>query len=587
MTSSSSSERLIDRRSLLRYGVFGAGSIAAATVLSSCSSADPASPGESVSPTGVEGVEQVQLGEEVQGILYPDPYVGPRAYVREPFYTGDKTFKIGVKLNTDVVGDWNNNEYSRWLEERTGVKVEYEVVLNTDDDLTRVNAQLTAGDMPDAYLGIPFTSDQVSLYGSQGVFHPLEDLIETYAPMMRQVMEDYPDWGATLTALDGHKYQISTPNDCYHCRVSPGRAFINEKYLDAVGAEMPQTTEDLREVLKLFKEQDPSGTGEMIPLACGGTDFIDDYIMNSFLYTPGSDGRGSGWLRVIDGKVDFAANKPEWREALRYLRTLNLDGTLDRSAFTMTGDELLRAGNQGRIGFVRSYYWGWFADIDYENPDALWRDYVSIPPLAGPDGVRYARWNYDADRSRPFVITKNCENPEVLVQWVDNMMDLESGLRGTSGNEENWTYANEGDLGINGKQSVYWGKTWPAPTGTSWGSNVLLYNSSDLRLSAYVDPEAPSLEVDLYDATTVYDEFKPPQEMFLPKMIFDEAAASRRADVAANLENHVRANMAAFAIGEKDIEDDGEWEDYVATCDAMGLGEYIDLHQQAYDARQV
>lgn len=586
MTSTHRADRTIARRSLLRFGAAGAGSIAAATALSSCNTGDPVAPGESVEATGVEGVDPVQIGDEVEGILYPDPYVGPRAHVREPFYTGDKTFRIGVKLNTEVVGDWNTNEYSKWLEERTGVKVEYEVVLNTDDDLTRVNAQLTAGDMPDAYLGIPFTQDQVSLYGSQGVFQPVENLIETYAPMMRQIMSDYPDWGASMTALDGHKYQMSTPNDCYHCRVSPGRAFINQKYLDAVGAEMPETTEELREVLRLFKEQDPSGTGQMIPFACGGTDFIDDYIMNSFLYTPGSNGQGSGWLRVVDGKVDFAANKPEWREALRYLRQLNLDGTLDRTAFTMTGDELLRAGNQGRIGFVRSYYWGWFADIDYENPDAMWRDYVSIPPLAGPEGVRYARWSYDSDRSRPFVITKNCENPEVLVQWADYMMDLEGGLRGSSGNEDNWRYADEGELGINGRQAVYYGYTWPAPTGTSWASNTLSYSSNDQRLSAYVDPEKPTLEVDLYNATTVYEEFKPPQEMYLPKMIFDESAAARRADVSASVESHVRSNMAAFAIGEKDIEDDGAWDEYVSALDAMGLPDYLELHQQAFDARQ-
>ncbi|WP_420112886.1 extracellular solute-binding protein [Pseudactinotalea sp.] len=590
MTHTNPTDRMINRRSLLRFGVVGAGSIAAATVLSSCNNADTPAPGESIAPTGVEGVEQVQLGEEItEGIFYPDPYVGPRAYVREPFYTGDKTFTIGVKLSSDVVDDWNTNEFSRWMEERTGVKVEYKVVINTDSDLTRVNAQITAGDMPDAYLGLPFTADQVSLYGSQGLFHPLEDLIETYSPMMRQIMSDYPDWGATLTARDGHKYQISTPNDCFHCRVSPGRAFINQKYLDAVGASMPETTEELREVLKQFKEQDPSGTGSMIPFAVGSSewgDFIDSYIMNSFLYNPGSDGQGGGWLRLVDGQVDFAANRPEWREALRYLRTLNLDGTLDRTAFTITGDELLRAGNQGRLGFVRSYYWGWFADIDYENPDALWRDYVSVPPLAGPEGVRYARWDYESDRSRPFVITKNCENPEVLVQWADYMMDLEGGLRGSSGNEDNWSYVEEGGLGIDGRQALYWGKSWPAPAGTSWGSATLSYSSNDQRLAAYVDANSPTLEVDLYNATTVYEEFKPPQEMYLPSMIFDESAAARRADIATSIESHVRSNMAAFAIGEKDIEDDGAWDEYVAALESMGLLEYIDLHQQAHDARQ-
>lgn len=38
--------------------------------------------------------------------------------------------------------------------------------------------------------------------------------------------------------------------------------FINKKWLDAVGAEVPTTTEEFAEVLRLFKENDPNGNGE-------------------------------------------------------------------------------------------------------------------------------------------------------------------------------------------------------------------------------------------------------------------------------------------------------------------------------------
>lgn len=583
MQNSASSPRLIDRRSLLRFGVAGAGTLAAGALLASCSGNSSETP-SSVAPTGVEGVPQVTLGPEVEGILYPEGYIGPRATEKEPFHDGSQTFTIGVKLSSEVIGDWNTNEYSKWLEERTGVKIQYETVLNTDDDLTRVNAAIASGEMPDAYLAIPFTNDQLSLYGSQGVFQPLENLIETYAPEMRKLMEDYPDWGPAITALDGHKYQMNTPNDCYHCRVSPSRAFINQKYLDAVGAEMPQTTEELREVLKLFKDQDPSGTGQMIPFAAGEDNFIDNYIMNAFLYNPGSDGSGGGWLRLNEGTVEFVANTDEWREALRYLRTLYDDGTLDRSAFTMTGDELQQAGNQGRLGFVRAYYWGFFADIDYTE-GALWYDYVSIPPLEGPNGVRYANWNYITSTNRPLVITSNCENPEVLVQWADTMLELEGTIRGTNGNPDNWWFAEEGEVGINGEQAVWGRNEWPAPAGTGWDVYSLLYNSNDFRLGQASDPENPDLEVFLFEATQVYEPFQQPQDFQLPALIFDETQAATRADIAATIESHVRQNMAKFAVAELDINDDAAWESYVTAFESIGLPQYIDLHQQTYDSR--
>ena len=42
-------------------------------------------------------------------------------------------------------------------------------------DMTKVNAMLAAGDLPDAFMGIPFTRDQLSLYGQQGAFIPLDE----------------------------------------------------------------------------------------------------------------------------------------------------------------------------------------------------------------------------------------------------------------------------------------------------------------------------------------------------------------------------------------------------------------------------
>src|SRR5690606_2626493 len=118
MNNSRLQERGVDRRSVLKYGAVGAGAVAAAGALASCSDDTGGGSGsepEEIEPTTVEGVEQVVLTEEIaDGPIYPEPYVGPRAWVREQFYTGDKTFKIGVKLSTDVVGDWNENAYSKW-----------------------------------------------------------------------------------------------------------------------------------------------------------------------------------------------------------------------------------------------------------------------------------------------------------------------------------------------------------------------------------------------------------------------------------------------------------------------------------------
>ena len=56
--------------------------------------------------------------------------------------------------------------------------------------------------------------------------------------------------------------------DCYHCSMSQ-KLWIYQPWLDALGLEMPTTTDEFEQVLLAFKEQDPNGNGQAdeIPLS--------------------------------------------------------------------------------------------------------------------------------------------------------------------------------------------------------------------------------------------------------------------------------------------------------------------------------
>ncbi|MFC7622128.1 hypothetical protein [Microlunatus sp. GCM10028923] len=580
----SSDEWKLGRRSVLRAAGLGLGAVALPGALTACTGAPPAA---EQSPAGLPDVPQRQLGPETDGVPYPKDYVGPRASRKEPIHDGSRTFRVVVPQDAQNVGDWNKNAMTTWFQERTGVKVEFEAVLITGPngtDLTKVNAMLASGELPDAFLGIPFTDDQISLYGQQGTFVALDDLIETYAPEARRMFAEYPDWRGLTTAADGRRYQLRGINDCYHCRVGEGRAFVNRRYVDAVGGAMPKTTAEFRELLQLFKAKDPSGTGKIIPFTGSASNSLDRLVMNAFLDNPGGTQSG-GWIRLVDGRVDFVADKPEWREGLRFLRSLADDGTLTREAFTLTDQELLEAGNQGRLGAVRAYYWGQFVEIDYQD-GARWRDYAGLPPLEGPAGVRFAAWDHFGYGGELLVITSACSDPAILVQWADAQIELEAATRASSGVKgENWDWAEPGDKSLVGDQAINKIYSYPAPAGTGWSYFPIIYNSSDLRLAQFSDPKNPNFEADLYQVTTEYEPFAAPKESQLPPLIFDEATAAQKADTAVSIESHVKQHLAKFAIGELDINDDAAWNGYTETLQAMGLTGYLDLHQQAYDAR--
>ncbi|GAA2101948.1 extracellular solute-binding protein [Microlunatus panaciterrae] len=575
----------VSRRAFFKAAGLGLGTVAFPSLLTACTG-EKTSSGDK--PKGLENVKKVELGEATPGVLYPEGYVGPRATQKKPFHDGSKTFKVVVQQNAQVVGDWNKNGFTKWMEERTGLKVEFQAILTTGSDgsidLTKVNAMIASGELPDAFLGIPFSNDQISLYGQQGIFVALDDYIETYAPEMRRARTDYPGFKTLTAATDGKTYQFSGINDCFHCRISPGRAWINKKYLDKVGAKMPETTDDLRQVLKLFKDKDPTGKGNIIPFGANVNNQVDRYIMNAFLYNPGGDANG-GWMQLKDGKVDFVANKPEWREGLKFLRTLYDDGTLTRDAFTMPDEAFLKAGNQGRLGFVRAYYWGSFIDITFNGNDP-WRDYIAVPPLKGPNGVQYAGWDHYGYQSQSLLITSACKNPELLVQWGDYQMELEAIMGAYGGTKDkNWEWAQQGDKGINGKQAVFRLTKFPAPEGQGWDQYSIMYRSNDFRLGQYIDPKKPDFEKDLYEASVGYKPFAEPEDMQVPPLLFDESAAAQKADTAAAIQTHVKQSLAKFSVGELDINDDKAWSDYTKKFDAIGLKAYLDIYQQAYDKR--
>jgi putative aldouronate transport system substrate-binding protein len=71
--------------------------------------------------------------------------------------------------------------------------------------------------------------------------------------------------------------------------------------------------------------------------------------------------------------------------------------------------------------------------------------------------------------------------------------------------------------------------------------------------------------------------------MVLPPLAFTEEQAVAIADPEATIVQHVKEMFTRFVRGEGDI--DAEWDQYLATLDGMGLTPYLQVYQEAYDAK--
>jgi putative aldouronate transport system substrate-binding protein len=211
------------------------------------------------------------------------------APIAAPLTDEPVTFSV-LTMDNAGVSSFEDNRYTDWLQEKTNVQVTWQLVPEEEAE-GRLNLMLASGDIPEIIFSIVNPSQQ-ALYGAQGLFLPLNDLIEQHAPNLKRAFEIYPGMRETLTASDGNIYGMLTLEDCYHCSMSQ-KLWIYQPWLDALGLEMPTTTDEFEQVLLAFKEQDPNGNGQAdeIPLSTtssldGWQNSLDAFFMNSFIYNP-------------------------------------------------------------------------------------------------------------------------------------------------------------------------------------------------------------------------------------------------------------------------------------------------------------
>lgn len=525
----------------------------------------------------------------------PEPDTEILMPITEPLTAETVTFRV-LMVASDEVTDYDDNAFTKWLEEKTNVHVQWDLVPE-DDVQSKLNVMLASGDIPDIIFGAVNPS-QLLLYGSQGLFLPLNDLIAENGPRATKLMDVQPVVRDVITAPDGTIYAMPGFGVCYHCTLNQ-KLWLYKPWLDKLGLDIPTTTDEFEAVLKAFKEQDPNGNGQAdeIPLSGSISESntrLPAYLMNSFIYYPGplsgDNEQQPRLLIVVDGKVTPVYATPEWREGLRYLNRLYAQGLIDPQIFTQDEDALQRIGNNPDeviLGAVLGGSPGSAVSIVGE-PGARWTEYVPVPPLTGPEGVRYAAWNPYLPAFPAAAITKACQNPALAVAWIDTLLWQEASLREDRGPlDQDWRWAEEGEIDVVGGQAL-----WKLlviheePTNQSWQGTGPLCITQRMFSGIAIDPEAIDLNLEkiLHDASANdYEPYKQPQEMTLPPLAFTNDQAIAIADPEATIGQYVQQMLAQFVRGEADL--DAGWDTYLATLNGMGLAPYIQIYQDIYDAK--
>jgi putative aldouronate transport system substrate-binding protein len=514
-----------------------------------------------------------------------------------PIVPPGKTVELTVAvMQTPWISDYATNYFTKWVEAKSGVKLKF-ILLPQDTITEKVMLTLSTNDvksLPDIYLATGMSSNNTifgasfaSYWYDQGMIIPLNDLIDKYSFYLTQGLDVAQKFGYSIeewmTSADGNIYALPSFSASL-TNSYPHKLWINQGWLKKLGLQMPTTTEELRTVLRAFKNNDPNGNGKKdeIPFSGARQDLFYGYdpIINAFIYNQSHYSR----MYVENGVVKFAPTTSQWRDAMKYLRSLKEEGLYYPGSFTqdLTSIQQMAIDRNDILGVFE----GLGHDLVLTTKDQAVLDrYDSMPALKGPAGARFV--TFDAPSIRPSgVITANCQYPEIAFRVLDLMMSDE-GAKITRYGEKgvNWDDASPGSIGYYGTPAIMkiLKNTWaqvgqnqnflqqspyildPAiAVGVEWNGNV--------KDAGYIK----AIAVQKLEKTGVV-----PKE-YIANLVYTNAESETIRTPRTNIDKYILQSIANFVAGDWDPNNDAQWNAYVAEYEKMGLSTYQKTIQTAY-----
>ncbi|MFF3099698.1 extracellular solute-binding protein [Viridibacillus arvi] len=468
--------------------------------------------------------------------------------------------------------DWNKlmlwDEYAK----KSNIEVNWKTV-QVEALAEKRNLMLAAGDYPELFFASAFPKTDLVKYGQQGVFLPLNDYIDEYAPNFKKIMEEYPSVKQGVTMADGNIYGFPTIYDPKFESLRAGTPWINQDWLDKLNLKAPETTDELYKVLKAFKENDPNGNGKADEQAWGGGYGILEFI-NYLRGTYGLNKQGSMNINLDfkEGTEEFrfVPSTDEYKELLTFLNKLYTEGLINKDVFTTEPQTFSAEASKGNYGMLN----------EVDPKELLKLDgYVGVPVLEGPTGERaYNSVSNGLGNLGMFVLTDKAKNPEALVRWIDYLYGDEGtkmffmGFEGVTYEEDkdgNFKFLPEITDNPDGKnmdQAISEFLTWPGG-----------YYPGIVKQKFFQGAEGKENTIKNAEQVRPY---RIKDEDILPGLNYTLEESDKVSAVMTDIQTYIDEMAAGFITGKQDF---SKWDDYKKTLDKMGLQDYLKTAQGAYD----
>lgn len=519
-----------------------------------------------------------------------------------PIWTGSEPATITVLIKpSDYVEDHKDNVYTKTIEERANVSLEFTYLPAVDPE-DKLNIMVSTGEkLPDVYVG-NLSNAVAKSYGDAGALLNVQPYYEQgLAINVDKAVAEFPDWNllTNITNADGSIYavpkiQTSPSNETKY------KMWVNEAWLKNLGLEVPTTTDAFYEMLKAFKEQDANGDGDAtneIPFITstgwGGT--ATKYLTNAFVF----EGDGDMFL-LKDGHVSVSYIQDEWFDSVEYLKKLCDEGLLAKESFTYSNTDLLAVAgtDEDVVGCMTNSSLAFMGAAN--DPYRL--RYICIDPLTGPEGVKYTAYAQSATNGQ-WHVTTYAENPELCFRVGDMQFTEEFFLLGRFGVEnENWQTAEEylaanpgaelaaryGSMGYEPKY-VFYNDIFGSVQKINWYDQMPYFSGAVECEGAYVSKAADGTTMNAENnctvrqetASGVYQLCKPSMDVYVPNLSYTDEELEEISESLSTIKAYVNEQRTNYIIGEaSDLSDSQKFIDNLKS--SFNLDKILEIADAAY-----
>ena len=406
------------------------------------------------------------------------------------------------------------------------------------------------------------------------LIRPLDDYIDRYMPNLLSVFAKRPHYRRFL--LRSNIYQLLRSSENPKTE-TPNNLFINKAWLDKLGLDVPQTTQDFYRALKAFNEQDTNGNGQADEIPFTALENGWSVVYGSLYGLGGSFFADSRKLKVgHNGQLEYVplSEAEGFQRFVEYYQRLYSEGLLDIENFVQGQEELFSKGKKNILGTFNAWL-----DENVVGADSI-KDYVMLKPLSEPGG-KPPQWfrNVNAFQARDaFLLPTANAYPASTMRMMDLGYDpyyawqLIFGPWGL-----NIERLADGRVRfLDPPEGLSWDE-WRWNNAPAFGFPFALLE--DERTKEARAPQSPTARKQVrYEAL---QPFLPPINEFLPFLSFTIEEDTELSTLKTDINDYFNQEYTNWVTHNVNVRE--TWPGFIKQLQEIGINPYIEIHQAAYD----